>query len=86
MSVWVSFGAGILSFLSPHSPPVPPICASRPGPRDLTAATGGVSTAQVMTARRPHARFSVVFVRWRQRPPGQPVSEHLTPLSRSQAG
>jgi len=88
VGVWASFGAGILSFLSPCILPlVPPYLCFLAGTTldDLTAKTGGVATAQVMIRAAAFTLgFSVVFVALGASAStlGQLVSEHLTLLSR----
>ena len=88
VGVWASFGAGILSFLSPCILPlVPPYLCFLAGTTldDLSAKTGGVSTAQVMIRAAAFTLgFSVVFVALGASAStlGQLVSEHLTLLSR----
>jgi cytochrome c-type biogenesis protein len=87
VGVWASFGAGILSFLSPCILPlVPPYLCFLAGTtlENLTARTAGVSTAQVMIRAAAFTLgFSVVFVALGASAStlGQFVSEHLTLLS-----
>jgi cytochrome c-type biogenesis protein len=88
IGVWASFGAGILSFLSPCILPlVPPYLCFLAGTtlEDLTAKSGGVSTAQVMIRAAAFTLgFSCVFVALGASASslGRLVSEHLTLLSR----
>jgi cytochrome c-type biogenesis protein len=88
IGVWASFGAGVLSFLSPCILPlVPPYLCFLAGTtlEDLTARSGGISTARVMARAAAFTLgFSVVFVALGASASslGQLVSEHLTLLSR----
>jgi len=88
IGVWASFGAGILSFLSPCILPlVPPYLCFLAGTtlEELTAKGGGVPTAHVMIRAAAFTLgFSVVFVALGASAStlGQLLSEHLTLLSR----
>lgn len=87
IGVWASFGAGILSFLSPCILPlVPPYLCFLAGTTldDLTSKSGAVSTSQVMIRALAFTLgFSCVFVALGASAStlGQLVSEHLTLLS-----
>jgi cytochrome c-type biogenesis protein len=87
IGVWASFGAGILSFLSPCILPlVPPYLCFLAGTtlEELTAKGGGVSTSHVMLRAAAFTLgFSCVFVALGASAStvGQLVSEHLTLLS-----
>ena len=88
IGVWASFGAGILSFLSPCILPlVPPYLCFLAGTTldELARKSGGVSTSQVMIRAAAFTLgFSCVFVLLGASAStlGQLVSEHLTLLSR----
>jgi cytochrome c-type biogenesis protein len=87
VGVWASFGAGIVSFLSPCILPlVPPYLCFLAGTTldDLADKGGGVSTSQVMIRAAAFTLgFSVVFVLLGASAStlGRLVSEHLTLLS-----
>lgn len=88
IGVWASFGAGILSFLSPCILPlVPPYLCFLAGTTldDLTRENSGVSTSRVMIRAGAFALgFSCVFVALGASAStlGGLVSEHLTLLTR----
>jgi cytochrome c-type biogenesis protein len=87
IGLWASFGAGILSFLSPCILPlVPPYLCFLAGTTldDLTGKSGGVATSQVMIRAAAFTiGFSCVFILLGASAStlGGLVSEHLTLLS-----